>query len=107
MQIEGVFDESYFRSSKAYYLSNRNEQAAETVVKRLRSIPRKHHGALQPVHFGQNPLTNTGVVRGLAMGPSMGLEILMTMQGRTLSRAYNFKRLQIVSRGGGGGLQER
>lgn len=100
-QIEGCFDQSYFRSNKAYYLSNRNEDSLETIVRRLRSIPRKHHSCLQPVHFGQNPATNTGVVRGLTMGPTMGLEILMTMQGRTLSRAYNFKRVQIVSNSGG------
>lgn len=105
LQIEGCFDTAYLRSSKAYYLSHRNAESHDTIIRRLRSIPRKHHSALLPRHFGQDPATNTGVVRGLTMGPTMGLEILMVQQGRTLSRAYNFKRLQIVSGscGSGGG----
>ena len=103
LKIEGSWDESYWRSNKAYYVANKNAESHDTIVRRLRSIPRKHHSSLKPVHFGQRPATNTGVVSGLRMAPSMGLEIVVTLQGRTLSRAYNFKRLQIVSNSRGSG----
>jgi hypothetical protein len=96
-KIEGVFDESYFRSSKAYYLRKKNEEAKDEIVRRLRSIPRKHHSALNVSHFGQDPGKNAGVVRSLAMGPTMGLQILMTVQGKSLSKAYNMTRFMTVS----------
>jgi hypothetical protein len=95
-KIEGVFDESYFRSSKAYYLRQKNEEAKDEIVRRLRSIPRKHHSSLDISHFGQVPGKNDGVVRSLNMAPSMSLQILMTVQGKSLSRAYNLTRFMTV-----------
>lgn len=64
----------------------------------MRSIPRKHHKALEKQLFGQDPSKNSAVVRGLQMGPTMGLEIIMSFQGRTLSKAYNLTREMIVRR---------
>jgi hypothetical protein len=96
LQIEGVFDESYWRSPKAYYLANKNPDAKDEIVRRLRSIPRKHHSSLEKCHFGQNPALNQGVVRGLTMAPSLGLQIIMSMQGKSLSKAYNLTRSMTV-----------
>jgi len=96
LQIEGVFDESYWRSPKAYYLANKNPDAKDEIVRRLRSIPRKHHSSLEICHFGQNPALNQGVVRGLTMAPSLGLQIIMSMQGKSLSKAYNLTRSMTV-----------
>jgi hypothetical protein len=95
-KIEGVFDESYFRSSKAYYLCKKNEEAQDEIVQRLRSIPRKNHGALNISHFGQDPGKNHAVVRSLTMAPSMSLQVLMTVQGKSLSKAYNMTRFMTV-----------
>lgn len=96
-KIEGSFDCSYFHSSKVYYLSTLNDESHESIVRRVRAIRRQHHGLMEPKHFGQDPRTNHGVIRGLSMGPSMALQILMTMQGRTLNKALNMGREQIVS----------
>ena len=78
-------------------MRNESPEDKEEVLKRLRSIPRKHHSSLKKDHFGQHPAKNSGVVRGLQMGPTMGLQILMTLQGKSLSKAYNFTRNMVVS----------
>lgn len=96
-KVEGSFDCSYFHSSKVYYLSALNKESHETIVRRVRAIRRQHHGILEPRYFSQDPRKNHGVIRGLSMGPSMALQILMTMQGRTLNKAINMGREQIVS----------
>lgn len=81
---------------QAYYLSNKNDQAKEDIVRRLRSIPRKHHQTLGKRLFGQDPNKNHAVVRGLQMGPTAGLQVLMAVQGKTLAKAFNLTRQMVV-----------
>jgi len=98
LQIEGVYKESYFRGSKAYLLANKDDsQTYETIIKKLRSIPHKYHQSLDFKHFTQDPRENAGYVRGLTMGPSAGMEIIMSQQGKALSKAYNLTRFMTVS----------
>jgi hypothetical protein len=92
-----VYRESYFRGSKAYVLANKDEsQNYETIVKKLRSIPRKHHESLSFKHFSQDPRQNSGVVRGFTMGPSAGMEILMSWQSKALAKSFNLTRFMTV-----------
>jgi hypothetical protein len=99
LKLEGVWTNCLFRSGKAYYLDGQvtatREEARETVA-RMRSIPRKRLRLLEPERFGQDPRTNVCTVRGAEMRPSMGLEVLMLRQGRTLSHALNLKRKMTV-----------
>ena len=74
----------------------RTGESHETVI-RMRSIPRKYHNMLETKHFLNHPIQNAGVVHGTEMRPSMGYEILVMNQGRTLSRSYNLKRKAVVS----------
>ena len=105
-----MYSRRYFRCSKAYYLGNRTpgEDFDSVVRLRVRSIPQRLHGTLGPRHFGQNPLTNAAVVRGVSMLPTAGFQVVMASMGRTLARALNLKRRMTVSvcegkNGGGGG----
>jgi hypothetical protein len=63
----------------------------------MRSISRKHQSSLSTDHFGQDPSTNGGIVRGVEMRPTLGLEIMMMRQGRSLSHSLNLKRYMTVS----------
>ena len=98
-----VYSRRYFRCSKAYYLGNRTpgEDFDSVVRLRVRSIPQRLHGTLGPRHFGQNPLTNAAVVRGVSMLPTAGFQVVMASMGRTLARALNLKRQMTVSMCGG------
>ena len=102
---DSVAVHSYFRGAKAYYLGNRTPgQDHDSVVRlRVRSIPKRLHGSLGPRHFGQNPLTNAAVVRGVCMLPTAGFQVVMATMGRTLARALNLKRKMTVSGGEGEG----
>jgi len=93
-KIEGApYRDARFRTGKCYALGGADEQFAF----RMRSIPRKLHGSLELKHFGQDPRTNSAVVRGLEMRPTPGLEIVMQRQGKTLSHSLNLKRKMVVS----------
>jgi hypothetical protein len=96
LKVEGCWENGLFRSSKAYYLENRSLEQARTVCCRMRSIPRKYQRHLQERHFGQDPSSNSGVVRGVEMRPTAGLQIAMMWQGRALSHALNLKRSMTV-----------
>ena len=96
MQLEGTYTLAIFRCSKAYRLENKTDLDHESVT-RMRSIPRRHHKALENRHFNPDPRVNHLVVRGLQLMPSMGYEVVMSYQGRTLAKAYNLKRTVTVS----------
>ena len=95
-KIEGVWKAGLFRSEKAYYLENRQPDGEVVTLKRLRSVARKYQEGLSRETFGQDPLTNSTNVRGLDMRPTLGLEVVMVHQGRTLAHATNFKRSMTV-----------
>ena len=59
-------------------------------------MARKYQEGLSESIFGQDPLTNSTNVRGLDMRPTLGLEVVMVRQGRTLAHAINFKRQMTV-----------
>ena len=81
-----------------YLLADKQEGGnLSSVVKRMRSIPRHHQAELQMRHFGVDPRTNAAVVRSVQMAPSLGIQVLMTVQGRMLSNALNLKRKMTVS----------
>ena len=61
-------------------------------------MARKYQEGLPESIFGQDPLTNSTNVRGLDMRPTLGLEVVMVRQGRTLAHAINFKRRMTVRR---------
>lgn len=94
-KLEGIWRHGLFRSAKAYYLDSKTGDTMETVA-RMRSIARKHQSKLSVLHFGQNPLTNTAIVRGAEMRPTAALEVVMQRQGKKLSHALNLKRKMIV-----------
>ena len=81
-----------FRSCKCYVLEN--EEGREV---RARSVPRRQQKKLPDSLFGQDPLTNSAVVRTTCMRASAGMEIYMMHESRTLCHTLNFKRKQIVS----------
>jgi hypothetical protein len=102
LQLEGVWRRGLFRSSKAYYLSGRcgedpEKEEEEEALLRMRSIPRKLTKQLLPRHFGQDPATNCVAARGVEMRPTLGLEMVMLRQSRTMSHALNLKRRMTAS----------
>jgi hypothetical protein len=97
-KLEGIWTNCLFRSGKAYYLENRlGDLETETALARMRSIPRKRQHLLGPAKFGQDPRDNMCTVRATEMKPTLGLEVVMLQQGRTLSHGLNLKRKMIVS----------
>ena len=91
-KCEGFFKLAMFRSCKCYVLEN--EEGREV---RARSVPRRQQKKLPDSLFGQDPLTNSAVVRTTCMRASAGIEIYMMHESRTLCHTLNFKRKQIVS----------
>jgi hypothetical protein len=92
-----AFDVGYFRTGKCYLLQRTAEaERPELDVRRMRSVPRRHAAELEPRHYWLNPLTNSAAVRGLTMTPTLGMEVAMMMQGRTIGHSYNLKRKCLV-----------
>jgi len=81
---------------QAYYLANKCADSKEEIYRRLRSIPRKHHPSLNKELFCQDPAKNHAIIRGVQMQPTLGLQIILSMQGKTLSKAYNLTRQMLV-----------
>ena len=94
-QLEGVYGDCQFRNSKVYRLCNKTGDTHDTVV-RVRSIPRKLANKLEPRHFTQDPAQNAAVLSGITMRGTMGFEIVMLREGRSLPRPYNMRRHQLV-----------
>jgi hypothetical protein len=110
-KCEGIYTESYFRSLKCYYLANPEEK-----VVRLRSIPRWVSG-LNLARYGRlayffrraqecvpkdkfGPLQGDRdvVVKTTALRPTLGFEMTIQRESKTLSHTLNFKRRGVVSR---------
>jgi hypothetical protein len=97
-QVEGVWRSGRFRAGKSYLLQHPLDPEAVKDVVRVRSIHRKSHGLLQPIHFEQNPLTNVTSVRNATMRPSLGaMTMLMSNESKTLSNTVNSYRHMLVS----------
>lgn len=94
--MEGVYNGGLFRSSKAYSLASRKEGQEVESLRRMRSVSRRQQKSLRDEHFGQDPKKNSGVVRGIQMRPTLGLDIIMVKQSRSLSHAFNLKRAMTV-----------
>ena len=62
----------------------------------MRSVSRRQQKDLSVAHFGQTPGENHAVLRGVRMQPTLGFEIVMMRQSRSLSHAFNFKRKMMV-----------
>ena len=90
-KIEGVFDFGMFRMSKAYYLDG------EEKVVRLRGIPRRFHKLLDKSKFEPDPSVNRAVVRGVKLRPTLGMNMVLVCESRSVSHALNMKRKMIVS----------
>lgn len=93
-KCEGFYRLAMFRCNKSYVLEN--EEGREV---RARSVPRSKQKHMSNKLFGQNPLTNSAVVRSCSMRPSGGMDIFMMQESRILSHSLNFKRRMIVRRG--------
>jgi hypothetical protein len=63
---------------------------------RVRSIPAKSRGLLRQSHFGQDPESSGASVRTVTMRPTMGMEIHMCRESKTLSNTVNGYRHMLV-----------
>ena len=95
-QLEGVWTDAQFRNAKVYRLVNKTQDTHDSVVVRVRSIPRKLANQLEPRHFTQTPALNAATLSGVCMRPTMGNEIVMLREGRSLPRPMNMRRHMTV-----------
>lgn len=80
--LSGVFQAAYFRAAKAYRLEQKREGEDVKTLERCRGIARRHVAKLKNVHFGQDVKTNAAVVAGVEMKGTLGLQVVMQIQGR-------------------------
>jgi len=97
-KLESVWSSARFRCPKCYKLENPSE--AEK-LSRMRGIPRKCTNLLEDRHFGQTPATNFGVVSSYALRPTLGMQMVLTAESRSLGVFYNTKRFAVVRERGG------
>jgi hypothetical protein len=90
-KLEGVFNEAYFRNLKTYHLAG--EDCRD--VLRVKSVPRRDQSALPKRVFGQT-CDNSAVVRSVCLRPTLGFEMTMLEESRSLPQALNFKRMAVV-----------
>ena len=114
-KIEGVWSAAYMRSCKAYYLFNApvsdEETTTTTILKRsdetlrMRSIPHRALYSLQSEStggsrlddlFGQDSARNAPSIRLLQMKPTVGFEVIMLNQSRSVPHSINVKRIMPV-----------
>ena len=118
-KIEGVWSAAYLRSCKAYYLYNtpvtdqddelfqqehqRKRRCDEMI--RMRSVQRRALNLLPPMSdgrletvFGQDAARNAPSIRILQMKPTVGFEVVMINQSRSVPHCINLKRIMAVSR---------
>jgi predicted metallo-beta-lactamase superfamily hydrolase len=92
-----VYTAAAFRGPKMYFLANRVEGSTlQEIVRRMKSIQRHQQSKLKLAHFGIDPRTNAAVIPSVQMNPSMGLEVHLSVQGKTLACALNLKRKMTV-----------
>jgi hypothetical protein len=97
LQCEGVWTAAAFRGPKMYLLANKVEGGTlQEIVRRMKSIQKYQQSKLQLKHYGLDPRTNGAVIPSVQMNPTMGLEVHMSVQGRTLANALNLKRKMTV-----------
>jgi hypothetical protein len=95
VQIEGVFTRCMVRSLKCYHLSNPGD-GGERVV-RVRSVPRRAQELIEEEAF--TPLYgHLTCVRTTTMRPTLGFEMTIREQTRSLPNAMNTKRRCVVGR---------
>ena len=119
-KIEGVWSAAYMRSCKAYYLFNApvsDEEETATAASRsdetlrMRSVPRRALYSLQQQSaddstggggsrldalFGQDSARNAPSIRLLQMKPTLGFEVIMLNQSRSVPHSINVKRIMPV-----------
>lgn len=93
LKEEGWFTGLLVRSPKNYFLFG--ELSSE--VRRALGVPRRIQARLSSEHFGQDVTKNTPVIRSSSMRPSLGLQIVLLEESKTISHPLMFKRIHIVS----------
>ena len=93
-KLEGLYEYARIRCSKAYELKNLSASGGDIDrVVRMKGVPRKNQELLlRKEHFGQDPRTNTEVVRSFSMAPTLATQVVMSYQSRTMGHSLNVKR---------------
>lgn len=97
LKIEGQYTSGYFRSGKCYHLSNNDEADDEKMI-RMKGLQKKNHKYLKVEHFGTDPWKNTPSCRTFNMKPTLGHEIHMVEESKSLGHSMNLKKYCVVSR---------
>jgi hypothetical protein len=82
-----------FRNAKCYYLAN---PVLGEEHRRMKGVSRQTQKVLPLALFGQDPRTNSAVVHSVALRSTVGFEMTLQEESRTITHGLNFKRRAVV-----------